>query len=100
MRRHAALLALAALLAAALLSLPLAAQSQAVTAKPAPAAKSTAIARTPDGHPDLQGVYSNATTVPVARPANLGEKEFYTDEADRTASRQPAGGGGRGGRGG
>jgi hypothetical protein len=75
-----------------------------VDAKPAPA-KTSVIPRTPDGHPDLQGVYSNATQIPVARPANLGAKEFYTDEADRTASRaQPAAGGrggaGRGGRGG
>ena len=36
--------------------------------------------------PDLQGVYSNAQTIPVARPANLGAKEFYTDEADKAAS--------------
>src|SRR5262245_53246908 len=69
---------------------PLMAQSQ----KPASASKAPSLPRTPDGRPDLQGVYSNATSVPVARPANLGAKEFYTDEADRTASRQPAGGGG------
>jgi hypothetical protein len=81
-----------------------------VASKPAPApvAKASAIPRTPDGHPDLSGVYSNATAVPVARPANLGTKEFYTDEADRTASAAAgrggrgggAAGGGRGGRGG
>src|SRR5579862_803142 len=87
---------LAALAVAILLvSAPLAAQT-AVTAKPAPDAKASAIPRTADGHPDLSGVYSNATTVPVARPANLGAKEFYTDEADRTASRAPAGGRGGG----
>jgi len=72
------------------------AQSQ-VAAKPAPAAKAWTMPRTPDGKPDLQGVYSNATTIPVARPANLGAKEFYTDEADKAAS---AAAGGRGGRGG
>src|SRR5438477_11825376 len=36
--------------------------------------------KTPDGQPDLQGVWSNSTTVPLERPANLGAKEFYTDE--------------------
>jgi hypothetical protein len=35
--------------------------------------------RTPDGVPDLQGVYSNSSVVPLERPANLGAKEFYTD---------------------
>ena len=44
--------------------------------------------RTPDGKPDLQGVYSNAQTIPVERPAYLGAKEFYTDEADKEASAQ------------
>ena len=46
--------------------------------------------RTPDGKPDLQGVYSNAQTIPVARPAYLGAKEFYTDEADKEASAKAA----------
>jgi hypothetical protein len=36
--------------------------------------------RTPDGVPDLQGVYSNSSDVPLERAANLGAKEFYTDE--------------------
>lgn len=36
--------------------------------------------RTPDGVPDLQGVYSNSSEVPLERAANLGAKEFYTDE--------------------
>ena len=36
--------------------------------------------RTPDGVPDLQGVWTNATSVPLERPKALGAKEFYTDE--------------------
>ncbi len=36
--------------------------------------------RTPDGHPDLQGVWTNATITPVERPRELGAKEFYTEE--------------------
>jgi hypothetical protein len=72
----------------ALMLAPVFAHAQ-VTAKPAAAAKAWTMPRTPDGHADLQGVYSNAQTIPVARPANLGSKEFYT-EADRIASAQAA----------
>ena len=36
--------------------------------------------RTPDGKPDLQGIWSNATVTPLERPKGLGAKEFYTDE--------------------
>jgi hypothetical protein len=36
--------------------------------------------RTADGVPDLQGVYSNSSAVPLERAANLGAKEFYTDQ--------------------
>ena len=91
---------------AVLLTAPVFAQAPAAAVKTTPGA-SSAIPRTPDGHPDLSGVYTNATNVPVARPANLGAKEFYTDDADRQASRGGGGGGrggaaagGRGGRGG
>jgi hypothetical protein len=35
--------------------------------------------RTPDGHPDLQGYWTNATLTPLERPKGLGAKEFYTD---------------------
>jgi len=96
MRRHV-LPSLIALAAVVSLASTLAAQTQ-VAAKPAPAAKAWTVPRTPDGKPDLQGVYSNATTIPVARPANLGAKEFYADQADKAAY-DAAGraGGGRGG---
>jgi hypothetical protein len=96
MRRHV-LASFIALIAVLALVSTLAAQTN-VASKPAPASKTSAIPRTADGHPDLSGVYSNATTVPMARPAGLGDKEFYTDEADRNAPRAAAGG--RGGRGG
>jgi len=35
--------------------------------------------RTASGDPDLQGIWTNATVVPLERPANLGAKEFYTE---------------------
>jgi hypothetical protein len=60
----------------------------AVSALPAPAAgqastsaKSTAKylpPRTPDGKPDLQGVWTNVTITPLERPADLAGKEFFT----------------------
>ena len=54
-------------LAAVVLLVPASVFAQApVAAKPAPAAKDWTMPRTPDGTPDLQGVYSNATNVPVS----------------------------------
>jgi hypothetical protein len=35
--------------------------------------------RTPDGRPDLQGIWTNATITPLERPRDLGAKEFYTE---------------------
>src|SRR5215471_11132226 len=35
--------------------------------------------RTSDGHPDLQGYWTNSTETPLERPKGLGAKEFYTD---------------------
>ena len=37
-------------------------------------------ARMPDGHPDLQGIYTNSTITPLERPKELGAKEFYTEQ--------------------
>jgi hypothetical protein len=48
-----------------------------------PAAAQTHLAaalRTADGQPDLQGVWVDASNVPLERPKNLGAKEFYTDQ--------------------
>jgi hypothetical protein len=36
--------------------------------------------RTSDGHPDLEGVWDAASMTPLERPAELGNKEFYTPE--------------------
>jgi hypothetical protein len=103
MSHRPSLSALAALgLAALLVAMPAAGQ----TAPKSPAQSSatpagaTAIPRTADGHPDLSGVFTNATNVPVTRPANLGAKEFYANESEQQAQRQASAAGGRGGRGG
>ena len=37
-------------------------------------------ARTPDGQPDLQGVWDAASMTPLERPLELGNKEFYTPQ--------------------
>src|SRR5262245_46773221 len=36
--------------------------------------------RTPDGKPDLQGIWSYATITPVERPAEFAGKEFLTEQ--------------------
>jgi hypothetical protein len=66
--------------AVAFLASPAFAQAPAAAVKAAAASGATAIPRAADGHPDLSGVFTNVTTVPMARPANCGAKEFYTPE--------------------
>src|SRR5207245_2544630 len=34
---------------------------------------------TPDGKPDLQGIWTNATVTPLERPRDLAGKEFLTE---------------------
>jgi hypothetical protein len=36
--------------------------------------------RTPDGQPDLQGIWTNATLTPLERPAELAGKEFLSPQ--------------------
>jgi len=45
--------------------------------------------RMPDGHPDMQGYWTNATYTPLERPAEFGNKAFLTkDEAAAYAKRR------------
>ena len=44
--------------------------------------------RTPDGHPDLQGVWTNATVTPFQRPKELGAKQFFTAEEAAAFAKQ------------
>ena len=68
------------LLAAVLAQAPAAARSNATGAPGIP--------RTPDGKPDLQGYWSNATYTPFERPAELKDKQFFTiEEAEAYAKR-------------
>jgi hypothetical protein len=52
---------------------------QGQTTNPGRAAQGKTIARTADGHPDLQGVWTNATITPMERPADLAGKATLTD---------------------
>jgi hypothetical protein len=60
---------------------PVAAVAQNASApKGAAASKSASALRTPDGQPDLQGIWSLATITPLERPADLSGKEFFTEK--------------------
>jgi hypothetical protein len=56
----------------------LSASARAATLKPVVHAGYT-VARTSDGHPDLNGVWTNATTTRLERAANLGDKLILSD---------------------
>src|SRR5271154_6378774 len=60
---------------------PAEAQSPAALRKPdAGSAKPWAPPKTPDGQPDLQGIWNNSTMTPLERPKALGTKESFTEQ--------------------
>jgi hypothetical protein len=61
-------------------------------AKPAAAAVTTQTSLPiADGHPDIQGYWTNNTAVPLERPKDLGDKAFFTpEEAAAYAKRELA----------
>jgi hypothetical protein len=44
--------------------------------------------RTSDGHPDMQGYWTNGTYTPLERPAEFGTKEFLTPEEARAYAKR------------
>jgi hypothetical protein len=70
-----------AVLSGAALCLPGFAQTTGAAAKAKSTASKTWTApRTPDGHPDLQGIWSNATVTPLERPSELAGKAVLSDQ--------------------
>jgi hypothetical protein len=66
-----------------------------IKAKAGSTTRNWKVPRTAWGEPDLQGVWSYATTTPLSRPDSAGDKTFLTDEevaelAERTARQQDA----------
>jgi hypothetical protein len=55
-------------------------------AVPAFGQNSWSVPRTRDGHPDLQGIWTNKTITPLERPAALGNKAFFTEEEAKAYS--------------
>ena len=68
----------------AALALPAAAQTGSTAGKPPSAVAKTTRRwtppRTPDGQPDLQGLWNNATITPLERPQDLAGKPFFTEQ--------------------
>src|SRR4029077_20592530 len=86
---------LAAMIAVLLIAqAPAAGQAQSPATKSAPAkatstgGKSWTPPRTPDGKPDLQGVWTNNTVTPLERPKELAGKEFYTEAELQALAKQ------------
>jgi len=50
------------------------------SSKPAPKTETSRVPRTPEGRPDLQGIWTNNFATPLERPRELAGKEFFTDE--------------------
>lgn len=46
------------------------------------------VSRTPDGVPDLQGLWTNITITPLQRPANVAGKAFYTEQEAQAYEKQ------------
>ena len=79
-RFHSSIGSPAVVLAIALLTpAPVAGQSASSAPKANAAAETWTLPRTPDGRPDLQGVWDYRTITPLERPKDLGTKEFFTD---------------------
>jgi hypothetical protein len=51
-----------------------------LAAAPVAGQKTWTPAHTPDGQPDLQGIWSFATITPLERPAELAGKQFFTEK--------------------
>jgi hypothetical protein len=55
------------------------ATAQGPKAAPSRTDAATKLPRTPDGHPDFQGLWDYRTVTPLERPRDFADKEFFTD---------------------
>jgi hypothetical protein len=78
--RTAPAVAVLALIVASLLSITASGQARRVASSGAAAGAGAGSPRTLDGHPDLQGYWTNDTYTPLERPAEAGGKAFFTPE--------------------
>ena len=53
-------------------------------------AGTSSVPRTPWGHPDLQGMWTNSTTTPLERPTDLADKPILTEEERRSRDKEVA----------
>ncbi|HLG96378.1 MAG TPA: hypothetical protein VKX49_08710 [Bryobacteraceae bacterium] len=67
---------------------PAVAQTTAAVRNAGRSANSGTLARTPNGEPDLQGIWTNATITPLERPRDLGSKALFTPEEATARERQ------------
>src|ERR1700721_3081330 len=65
--------------AASLVVRPAAGQATPTPTKAAGKIKGWTMPRTPDGHPDLQGIWTNATLTPLERPAQFAGKATVSE---------------------
>ena len=76
----ASMSALPVVIAIALLAPVRAAGQVQSAAEATPTVKTWTVPRTPDGQPDLQGIWSNGTLTPLERPRELAGKQFFTEQ--------------------
>jgi hypothetical protein len=95
-RRFLEVIGLAAVIVAVIVLLklapvPVAGQGATTTAAAGDAEKAGPAAKTPWGEPDLQGIWTTDYEIPLQRPAQYANKEFFTDEERAELDRQRAG---------
>src|SRR5262245_11934973 len=78
MSRHRLAVAVSAVALACLMLTPVSGQQRKAPSTEGPASPRT-VPRAPDGHPDLQVVWTTQTFTPLERPKYLGDRAFYTE---------------------